>query len=132
MEQFDIEYLELMAMGVNEEWAKSRVSSKPPVYEILLANTVGKMYGCDIIFTNRYSLKSALHGGYTYIGGGTSAQVASYAFAVLNRQLLKARTDYTATFLKRYRRNKVAAADEFCSVWVYAIARLCPTAALTQ
>ena len=132
MEQFEIEYPELMAMGVNEEWAKSRASSKPPVYEILLANTVGKMYGCDIIFTNRYSRNAVLHGGYTYVGNGTSAQVAAYAFAVLNRQLLRARADYTGTFLKRYRKNKVAAADEFCGGWVYAIARLCPTAELTH
>lgn len=132
MEEFDIDHPELLAMGVTEEWAKSRASSKPPAYEIVLANTVAGMYGCDIIFTNRFSRSAVLHGGYTFIGNGTSAQVASYAFAVLNRQLLKARTDYTATFLKRYRRNKVAAADEFCSGWVYAIARLCPTAALTQ
>lgn len=61
-------------------------------------------------------------GGYLFIGTGPAAEIAAYTFAVLARKLLQARTDYTKSKLKRYRRNKVAAADLFCEGWVNAVA----------
>jgi len=47
--------------------------------------------------------------------------VASYTFEVLRGKLAKARSVYMAGALKRYRKNKTAAADKFCEGWVHAV-----------
>jgi hypothetical protein len=52
-------------------------------------------------------------------------------FAVLRRQINKARKDYISTALKRHRKNKTAAADEFCMGWVMAAQRQITSTART-
>lgn len=86
----------------------------------MLANVVADQFECRLVFTSRY-VGITLCGGYSFIGTGASAEIAAYSFSVLSTQLKKARSEYTVTHLKRYRKNKVAAADEFCRGWVYAI-----------
>lgn len=122
MRQFDVDHPELLAVGIAQEWAKSRATNTPPAYEVLLANVVGKAFGCTLIFTRQWA-SSKIAGGYTFVGAGPAAQVTAYTFTVLARKLTAARALYTKTALTRYRKNKVAAADEFCAGWVSAMAR---------
>lgn len=121
MKQFKIEHPELLAVGVDENWAKSRATKTPPRYEASLALVVASGFGCELLFEQRLT-NSSREGGYLFIGAGPSAEVAVYTFAVLARKLLQARACYTKNKLKRYRRNKIAAADAFCEGWVSAVA----------
>lgn len=125
MEQFGIEHPELMAAGVSEDWCKSACSSKPTRYEVVLASAVASAFACDIVFTRRLN-KAAIRidGGYSFIGIAPAPEVAGYTFVVLLRQLRKARTEYIRTALKRHRKNKTAAADQFCEGWVIAVRNL--------
>jgi len=120
MTQFGIEHPELLAAGVEREWAKSRATTRPPDYEAYLANVVAQAFGCDLVFSQKY-VGMSLRGGYNFIGVGPAAEVGCYTFTVLARKLTSARAAYTATALKRYRKNKVAAADAFCEGWVAAV-----------
>lgn len=122
MRQFKIEHPELLAVGVDENWAKSRATKTPPRYEASLALVVAGGFGCELLFERRLT-GDARQGGYLFIGTGPAAEVAAYTFAVLARKLLQARASYTKDKLKRYRRNKVAAADAFCEGWVIAVAQ---------
>lgn len=131
MARFDIEQPELLAAGVDQHWSKGRAPKRPPQYEVSLANLVARMFGCKLIFDRRW-IDGKLAGGYSFVGAGSSAEIAAYSYAVLSRQLTQARADYTATHLKRYRKNKVAAADEFCIGWVQAADRHAPATALTD
>lgn len=120
MQRFGIEQPELLAAGVREEWAKGRAAKAPPTYEVMLANVVADQFECNLIFSSRWDGIKRV-GGYTFVGNGATAEIAAYTFAVLSNQLRKARESYTCTHLQRYRKNKVAAADEFCRGWVYAV-----------
>jgi hypothetical protein len=131
MARFDVEQPELLAAGVDEHWSRSRAVQRPPEYEVALANLVARMFGCRLIFARKW-IDAKLAGGYSFVGAGSTAEIAAYSYAVLSRQLAKARADYTASTLKRYRKNKVAAADEFCTGWVQAAGRHAPAAAFTD
>lgn len=131
MARFEIEQPELLAAGVDAHWSRSRATKCPPQYEVTLANIVSRMFGCRLVFSPRY-VGAALAGGYQFVGAASTAEVAAYSYAVLSRQLVTARTEYAKTHLKRYRKNRVAAADEFCAGWVNAVGRNVPAIAITD
>jgi len=122
MARFDVDNPELLASSVAEQWAKGRAAKRPPEYEVQLANIVARMFSCKLIFSSQYQ-RGTLVGGYTFIAPGSAAEVAAYTYSVLSAQLVRARAEYTKTHLARYRKNKVAAADEFCAGWVQAVGR---------
>lgn len=131
MARFDIEQPELLAAGVDAHWSRSRAAKCPPQYEVMLANVVSRMFSCRLVFSPKY-VGATMAGGYQFIGAASTAEIAAYSYSVLNRQLLGARAEYTRTHLKRYRKNQVAAADEFCMGWVNAVGRNAPAAAITD
>jgi hypothetical protein len=127
MEQFNVDHPELLAVGVSEGLAKSRATKNPPAYEVRLARAVADSFGCNMLFSPGLAMCS-IDGAYKFIGVGATAQVAGYTFAVLARKLTAARAEYTRTKLARYKKNKVAAADQFCDGWVRAVANAVPAA----
>lgn len=131
MAQFDIDHPELLAANVNEEWAKSRATSSPPRYEVMLANVVADTFGCSMLFSSRMN-RSRREGGYKFIGTSSAAQVAGFTFIVLARKLVEARAAYSKAKLGRYTKNKVAAADQFCEGWVLAVSRQVAKADLSE
>lgn len=137
MEQFGVEHPELLAAGVAEDWTKSGATKTPPRYEVGLASMVAGAFTCELVFSRKLNnTATGIAGGYSFIGVAPSPEVAAYTFSVLRRQVLKARTEYTQTALKRHRKNKTAAADLFCLGWITAVRRLiaeiAPTAEQTQ
>jgi len=122
MEKFQVDHPELMASGVLEASGESRARRYPPSYEVDLANAVARSFGCKILFSVGCSI-SKINGSYRFIGVGAAADVAGYTFSVLTRKLAFARAEYTKAKLGKYKKNKVAAADEFCGGWVAAVAR---------
>lgn len=125
MQEFGIEHPELIEAGITEEWAKSAVTSKPARYEVVLASAVAQAFACEIVFSRRLSKSQrAIDGGYSFIGASPAPEVASYTFAVLLRQLTRARKEYIKTALKRHTKNKRTAADLFCEGWVIAVRNL--------
>jgi hypothetical protein len=127
MDEFNVEHPELLAAGVSEGTAPSRATKSPPSYELHLAHIVAGAFGCKMVFSQGLAI-CKIGGAYTFIGLGTSAEIASYTFTVLARKLKTSRADYTKTKLTRYTKNKVAAADQFCDGWVRAVARAVPSA----
>lgn len=122
MEKFGIEHPEILAAGVGEAFAKSSASKKPTRYEVHLASVICDVFACELMFSRQLSKSQlVIEGGYVFIAAAPIPDIAAYTFSVLRRQLAKARTAYIATALKRYRKNKTAAADLFCVGWVRAV-----------
>lgn len=131
MQQFDVEHPELLAVGVLEGAGASRAKKSPPSYEVRLARVVADAFGCNMLFSPGSTL-ARVSGSYRFVGVGTAAEVAGYTFEVLARKLTAARTEYTKTKLGRYKKNKIAAADEFCVGWVRAVESCVPGAPVDE
>lgn len=124
MQQFGIEHPEIQAASISEEWSRSGASKTPPRFEVHLASLICDTFGCAMIFKRQLSKSQcAIEGGYAFIAAAPIPEIAAYTFTVLRRQLLKARTEYIKTALKRHTKNKTAAADLFCHGWVRAVHR---------
>ncbi|WP_336958725.1 DUF2786 domain-containing protein [Sphingobium aquiterrae] len=95
--------------------ARGNGAHRPPNWEGILLDAVTRAIPCEVI----------LHSGkFLFIGRAPSAELAAYAFAVLHRQLKRARTEYTRTRLKRVRPGrKTARADLFCEGWASTVRR---------
>ena len=126
MAEHDISEEAIAASEANEAPGKSSATDKPTMWEVMLANMVGAVFGCDIVFSRAWiAAKFAYEGQYNFIGVGAQAEIAAYAFAVLRRQAAKARREYTRSALKRCSpAAKVKRADQFSIGWVASVRQL--------
>lgn len=119
----------LALADVEEATARASRNLKPPRWESILSAAVCRVLQVAQFIDDR--------GDRTFVGRGPRAQIASYAFAVLYRQLKAARTAYIATALKRCKPGrKRARADAFCEGWASAvhdqIAKLVPASPVDE
>lgn len=99
---------------VEEATARASRTVRPPLWEDFLYIAVCHALGVQG-FINE-------DGDRVFIGRGPSAEIATYAFAVLFRQLKRARKDYVAKQLRRCKPGrKRLRADIFCQGWARAV-----------
>ncbi len=81
-----------------------------------------RVFNCDAYHRQHYGLKSQMK----FIGVGNNAEMCTYAYEVLIRQLKKARLNFIKTQLNRVKiaKNKTYRADQFCDGWVYSVCSL--------
>lgn len=116
MELHQVGHAEMLAAGVGEASARSGAIARPANWENHLAGYVAHVFGCQLIFREGWERSEWL-----FIGLPPANEIAAYSFEVLFRQARKARQDYMATNLKRYKKsNKVRRADLFSEGWVRA------------
>ncbi len=114
MEQHGLDEAALELAEVEEATARANRSMRPPRWESILANTV-----CHALSVIQFVDGQ---GDRCFIGRGPRAEVASYAFAVLFRQIKAARGDYIKSALRRCKQaRKRARADVFCEGWAIAV-----------
>ncbi len=90
---------------------------------VALSVIVADCYRCEsVITTSRWQGKTTVQ----FFGGGADAEIAAYAYTVLQRQLRSAKAKHTARIRKRA--NKERRGEEFAAGWVYAIRNLLPNA----
>ena len=83
-----------------------------------LARMVADAFGCNMILMPEYV---GFYGWVTsvqFIGIDTAAELSSYAFDVLRRQLERDRKHHLTTLKRCKRATKVRRADAFCRAWV--------------
>jgi hypothetical protein len=114
MAEHGITDAQLAMAEIEEATARGQRASRPPKWETLLAHAVHR--ALDV-----YSFIDGT-GTRTFIGRGPSAEIASYAFAVLFRTLKGQRQAYIAGPLKRVKlARKRVRADVFCEGWARAV-----------
>lgn len=92
------------------------VQNTPPIWSIHLRQIVARAFGVTVILNRSWSTH------YAFIGIAPAPEVAEYAWAVLDRQLVKARTQHIAALPKRLKRKtKTRRGDLFARAWVAAV-----------
>lgn len=110
MDEHGLDDAAIAMAEVEEATARASRTARPPAWENYLAAAV-----CRALEVQHFI--NAV-GDRTFIGRGSRPEVASYAFAVLFRQLKKARAEYVKTQLKRCKPGrKRARADAFSQGW---------------
>ena len=114
MEAHGITDDDLAMAEIDEATARSTRNVRPPVWECHLNAAVNRALG-TISF-----LDAA--GDRCFVGRGPTPTIASYAFAMLFRQLKIARSEYVRTRLKRCKPGrKRQRADVFSQGWAYGV-----------
>lgn len=128
MRKYGVEDGDILMAEVSEAKVKAGARTKPVKWESQLSTTVATAFGCRKIFVQE--LKA---GYWTFIGCGPAAEIATYAYAVLMRQLRKARSEYQQTHCKRLvPASRTRRADLFCEAWVAGVRRQIEAFAGTQ
>jgi len=95
----------------------------PATHTKFLAQMVARAFGCELILIPEYVGFYGWATSVQFIGIDTAAELASYAFDVLRRQLDRDRKQHLATLKRCKRATKVRRADAFCRAWVNTAAR---------
>lgn len=117
MRQHGVAESDVETAAVQEAAAKTARQSTPPVWLRFLADTVATAFGCRHF--HRHGWRCS--GEWVFLGVEPRAEIASYAFTVLRRQLSKARANYrrARTRGKAHGRNKRA--DDYAWGWVLGV-----------
>lgn len=101
----------------------TRTNSQPR-WEVRLASMVSDAFGCDLIWLRTgklIGLRLVSHREVVFIGVGSAAQIAAYAWDVLSRQCAKARLEHIRKQPQRCKPITLTArGDEFAMGWVAA------------
>ncbi|WP_054285926.1 DUF2786 domain-containing protein [Gulbenkiania mobilis] len=119
MRKYGVEDGDILMAEVSEARVRAGAKTKPVKWESMLSSAVAVAFGCRKVFVQEWKA-----GYWTFIGCGPAAEIATYAYTVLMRQLRKARSDYQQTHCKRLvPASKTRRADLFCEAWVAAVRR---------
>ncbi len=114
MEAHGITDDDLAMAEIEEATARSTRNLRPPVWECHLNAAVNRALG-TISFLDAV-------GDRCFVGRGPTPTIASYAFAMLFRQIKIARSEYIRTQLKRCKPGrKRQRADVFSQGWAYGV-----------
>lgn len=123
MDIHNISMTQVQRADIGETSIRSKVSvSKPKDWEVALVATVGKAFGCRIIWTRSSSYSDNVFGQFTMVGIKSQLELASYTCDVMTRKLVKARAAFVngqSGYMDR--KQKTVQADGFCKGWVSTI-----------
>ncbi|WP_316347644.1 DUF2786 domain-containing protein [Desulfuromonas acetoxidans] len=105
--------------------AKTRIGKvkNPAIHIKWLARMVADAFGCRLLLVTEYVGFYGWFSSAQFIGIDSAAELSSYAFDVLHRQLERDRKQHLATLKRCKRATKVRRADAFCRAWVNTAAR---------
>ncbi len=117
MNQYDLTNDDVSISEISESTVKAKTKYSPPRWQRNIAYVVSTAFQCNYFFNNQYCEQTT----WTFIGKDPAAEIASYAFNILNRKCSNDRKDYYNSN-KRYKRaNRIRRADLFAEFWVRAI-----------
>ncbi len=115
MQLHGLNHDDLLAAEVLKARAKAGAIRRPAEWESDLVRRCANAFGC-------YTLYYAGSGYWEFLGRGSAPEIARYVFAVLFRQVKKARKDFMAQLHhKCSTTTKRRRGDIFCTGWVRAV-----------
>lgn len=123
MEKHGVSTDDVTLSDVGAHTANSGNGKTTPMHMAILVDMVCMAFGTTAVIQHRQDwLTSTWKRGVQFIGVGSAAEIAGYAFEVLYRQLNRDRNAYLKTLNKRLvRATKVRRADIYCQAWVNAV-----------
>lgn len=117
MEKYGISLNDIELSQIEEIMSASFKVQKPPVYYCHLAKGIADIFGCETILVRKWASSRIV-----FIGLGFNAEVASYAFDVLRKQLDKGRKNYIESLSKRMKKaSKTARANAWADGWFISV-----------
>lgn len=117
MEKYQVTEEAVAMADVAEAHAPASTKTRPNNWESCLAHTVAEAFRCKVFSASYWYGKR----DWIFIGLKESAAVASYAFAVLLRQVKAGRRRHVACLYRSGARLKTLRGDIFCEAWVEAV-----------
>jgi len=136
MRKHGVEAHQVAMAEIGESTADIRTMSrdKPAHWEVALAATVGKAFGCQMLISRNMVPKEYRHylneGRFIFIGQKAQAEVAAYTVEVLSRKCKTARQKWIAENLggigivRGGRAKATRMGDVFAEGWVHSIGKL--------
>lgn len=113
MDLYGVDEAEVALLDVGERVADGGGSQRPPQWELILVTSIVRAIPTKVILGED---------GWTFVGLTPAPEIAAYSWAVLHRQIKRARAGYIASALKRCSlKRKRARADVFCEGWATAV-----------
>ena len=118
MDKFHLDYSDVDASRAQEHEFKIGTGSRAPARWVrMLANTVGTSMGCVTFFRH-----GSLGQSIIFIGETGNAELASYAYEVLLRQLERQRKEFVGKLSGYKKSDKRVLGSRFAEGWISAIA----------
>jgi len=96
-------------------------------------NTVAKAFGCQLMWECSASWMTDVYGKYVFIGLKSQTELAQYTAEVMQRKLLKAKTEFSKTLMKYTpRAYKSTQLNGFCLGWVNEVSKTVHAFALDE
>lgn len=119
MKKYNIREDQVLAASVSESVKSIAGTVNPPFWVLALSNMVAEAFACQAFVARRTGQASRFH----FIGMGYGPEVAAYTFAVLHRQLKRARQDYIQQLQVEVKAEKTRRGNVFAQAWLYRAAR---------
>lgn len=118
MEQYGVSREELALADFDMSSADVSAGRKPPRYLELLAQLINRAFATSTVYSSQRD-GIRICGRFEFVGPSDAVQIAAYAYAVLQRQLIRDRRAFQSTLAKRLKRQtKVRRGDAFAEAWV--------------
>lgn len=123
MREYAVELADVHAAGATQEAAKSGFKSDPPAYAVILSGMIGRAFQCDRLSRplQQISSTSWIPPLFVFIGIAPRPELATYAYAVLLRQLQSARRKYVRALKRCKPKTRTARSEAFTVVWLNAV-----------
>jgi len=118
MEKYRISEADVRLADIQESGIDTGTAYTPPFWMLALANLVAGAFDCRVILARRFGCRPE----YRFIGLGQSAEIATYTFRVLLRQLERSRKRFVAT-LDAGDEERERRGDVFAQAWLFRVAR---------
>lgn len=120
MEKYGITEEQLIAAEVAEASALAGERYNPPFWALALSELVAKVYTCRTLVSRRYGRQPE----FRFVGMGAMAEIAMYTFAVLYRNLARARDNFVRDLPEASLEERERRGDVFAQAWLFRIARM--------
>lgn len=135
MAEYNITELDVGISNISESSSQGAPSDaqSPPAYVVGLVQVINKAFGVQSYGSWRYTPRGIPKRVFTFYGPDERPMIAVYAWTVLSRQLVRARTEYVAGMSRRIKlETRIARADTFCEGWVSAVYHLVQRFAVSE
>lgn len=123
MAEYGLTHLDLATARISEQATKTRAGKTPPGYLGGLVSMVANAFGTHPIYRRQPSRTTA-SSELAFIGPESNARISAYAFEVLQRQLIRDRSQYLAALSQSLKRaTKIRRANAFAEAWVVAVSQ---------
>lgn len=131
MAEYGVSHEQLALADFTASGVDTLAGRTPPRYLESLAQLINAAFGTSTLYSCRRT-RHGWRGAFEFIGPRDAVQVASYAFTVLQRQLIRDRRDYLASKPRLKRLTKTRRGDAFAEAWILGARQSVTPMAMTE